>query len=337
MGFKKFSSKIWLWAIVLICALSTVFYLILVRGAKFSYTEQSLNTEQVITKAQATNISSFFSLFSDSLIVLQRTIEGKSDKQISKLMDDFVLTWAEDGLIGGVALTDKYGVVVLNSNSLGTPDIGDSLADRDFFDWAVNQKQGGAYYVGNHVTSRLGASKNKVIIPVAVPVFEGNEFRGVLVASVILESLTEHYLGLLRLSKFTEVYLLNESGVILFGPTKEIIEENIDILDPDFISGKSALSDIATATKSNSPGSFEVNYLSPVSNRRESRVLTYQPINLKVKKMLVVVSSPLSEIAQPLKQAYLRQLLTLIFSTIVLLAFGLVIAKELSNQKTLSK
>lgn len=83
-------------------------------------------------------------------------------------MDAFVEQWGKSGVIGGVVLTDRAGVVRFNSNVTGISDTGESLADRDYFSLAKSQKGPGEYFVGQPVVSRLGATKGKVIIPVAV-------------------------------------------------------------------------------------------------------------------------------------------------------------------------
>src|SRR3989344_3032300 len=73
------------------------------------------------------------------------------------------------------------------------------------------------YLRGEPVSSRLGATKGQLIVPVAGAVYDGESgFVGALTASVKLKPLTERYLALMKVSDETDVYLTNQRGELLY-------------------------------------------------------------------------------------------------------------------------
>ena len=92
---------------------------------------QPLYKEQLLARAEAANLVSFFQLFGNSIAVLGQSpsLDGRNEATV-KIMDAFVEQWRESGLVGGVILTDRDGVVRFNSNLLRVPDVGRSVADR---------------------------------------------------------------------------------------------------------------------------------------------------------------------------------------------------------------
>lgn len=134
---KIVSSWLLWFGLFLIIVLGIAFHLVLGKGAKVSVTQQLLNQQQIIARAEASNIITFFEKFGNSVAVLARlsSIESRNANATSD-MDAFVEQQRGNGIVVGVVLTDKYGIVQFNSNILGTRDLGKSLADRDFFIWA---------------------------------------------------------------------------------------------------------------------------------------------------------------------------------------------------------
>ncbi|MDO8619456.1 MAG: cache domain-containing protein [Candidatus Daviesbacteria bacterium] len=216
--FRRILSDWILWlGMFSIIVLGGAFYLVLGRGIESSVTEQILRQEQIISRAEASNISSFFQTFGNLVVVLSQlsSIEARDVNAVRDL-DTFVKQQYETGFIGGVVLTDKNGVVQFNSNVLGTRDVGGSIADRDYFIWAKTEGEKGKYFISEPVVSQMGATKGTAIVVVAAPVYQNGAFTGVIAAAVKLESLTNYFFGLMKISDLTEVYLIDEHGKLLY-------------------------------------------------------------------------------------------------------------------------
>lgn len=146
MLWRVLPTRVSLFVFLFTIGLGAAIYLILSHGAEVSTGGQLLRREATIAKAGASNIASFFQVFGQSIAVLSQlsSMENLGTKTLED-MDTFVDQWRDSGLVGGVVLTDRNGVVRLNSNVLGTSDIGASLADRDYFVWAKGKPKEGEY------------------------------------------------------------------------------------------------------------------------------------------------------------------------------------------------
>jgi len=273
--------KMWKYGLLLIALLAVVFYVVLGLGSKSSITQQFLDREQTVARAEASNIQSFFSVLGESVAVLGRlsTIEERDSDTVDD-MDTFVEQWRDSGLIGGVILTDKSGVVRFHSSVTGIVDIGESLADREYFVWAKGGAKEGDYYVGQPVVSRLGATKGQIIVPVVSPAFEGNAFMGVLTVSVKLIPLTQRYLELMKVTDTTDVYLVNGKKELIYSSSGEEL--------PDLI--KEGLD-------TSHEGSF----------RSGRYLVAYSPITANGQNWLLILSSPKESLSELTLPAYIRQ------------------------------
>ena len=245
---------------------------------------------QVLARSQASGLTSYFNVRGNSLAALARS-GTTADMEI------FVEQWAKKGITVGVILTDENGVVRFNVNVLGTSDAGGSVADRDYFRWAKTSGKEGAFFVGQPVISRLGASKGKVIVPVASPVYRTGEFRGVVVAAVELTPLTKRYLELMKISDSTEVYLLNQEGDLLYAPTADVMGENVfEVLQArPFVGSKYLAGRLKSVLESGGEGKLWLVYRSPRSDSLQLRLGAYSPVAADGQKWLLVVTSPLEE------------------------------------------
>src|SRR3989344_9328472 len=181
MILKLLPKRMWLFWLFLVFGLGLVFYLVLGRGVDSTTTEQLLRREQAFARAGASNITTFFQMFGNSIAGFAQlgSTRDRSTNLVGN-MDEFVDQWRDSGLIGGILLTDKEGVVQFNSDVMGTRDLGVSLSDRDYFIWAKKQSKEGEYFVGQPVVSRVCASKGKTIVVVASPVYQNEVFTGVI-------------------------------------------------------------------------------------------------------------------------------------------------------------
>ena len=303
----------------MIVGLGAVFYLVLFREAESAITQQMLRREQVIARAGAANVVSFFQVFGNSIAVLAQlsSMERRDAKTVHDL-DAFVEQWRGSDLVGGVALTDRDGLVLLNSNVLGTSDAGASLADRDYFLWAKNSSEEGKYFVGQPVNSRLGTTEGQLIVPVAAPVFQKGEFSGVAVASVKLRPLTERYLNLMKISDRTEIYLIDSRGKLLYSSVPDAVDLNISELLGD---------NVTNALDTAQEGKLHATYVNPKSGKPEDHLIAYSPIFLGGQNKLLIISSTGQNSADP-TAFQIRQTAILILASLTILLFGIIVARE---------
>lgn len=331
MSWRTLPARVFGIGLLLIAGIALAFYLVLARGAKSSVTEQLLAKEQTVARAEASNIVSFFKVFGDSMVVLsQLTSIDRRDSQTLQDMDAFVKKWRDTDLIGGIVLTNSSGIAEFNSNVLGTRDTGVSLADRDYFLWAKNKPKEGEYFVGKPVFSRLGGSKGQLIVPAAAPVYQKGIFTGVMAASVKLQPLTNRFLGLMKVSDQTDVFLIDQDGNMLYNSVSNNLESNISELFGN---------NIKNILNTTQEGNFEATIVNPKSGRSEDRLVAYSPVSLGNQNWLLIMASPIHGVVDLTTPFYIREISILILVSLTILLFGVIVAREVEaraqDQKSL--
>jgi len=310
--------------------LGLAYYSVLGLGAKESVTQQFLHRKQTLARAEAGNLVSYFQSFGNSVATLsQLSSINRRDTTTIQDMDTFVEQRRDGGKVGGVVLTDKFGVVQFNSNVIGTRDLGMSLADRDYFVWAKSEPEE-RYFIGQPVVSRVGASKGEVIAPVAAPVYERGVFAGVVVASVRLKPLTERYLGLLKISDTTDVHLIDNEGDLLYNGSKpELAGSNIFELSQDELFTDSRMLDnlIKNILNKTEEGNLQI----------DGYLVAYSPVALGSQKWMLVMTSPSQRISELTKPIYIRQTSVLLLTFLTTLLFGIVAASGSKGTKRLEE
>lgn len=290
-----------------IIVLGAAFYLVLGRGAQDSVNEVVLRRQQTIARAEVSNITTFFERFGDGVATLAQTISVETrDENVLQDLDIFMEQRKDTGIIGGVILTDKSGIVRFNSNVLGTRDIGASIAERNFFIWAKNEAKEGEYYISRPIVSTIGATKDQTIVAVASPVFRNSTFTGVLSASVKLQPLVERFFGLMKLSDTTKTYVVGENGDIIY-------------TNSDSQNGYQTFKDkLKDALSSNEEGQFAT----------PKYLVAYSHLTLGVQKWLLITSSPAQEIRDLTTPFYIRQTILFIVTSAIILLFATIAGRK---------
>lgn len=309
MYWRNFSRRVWLFGLFLVVVLIVAFSLSLSRIAKSSIINQSLDHQQTIARAQAGSIESFFEVFGNS-VALRTRLRGMNQLNgvTAQDLDAFVEQWSNSGLVGGIALTDKNGIVQLNSNVKGTKDVGTNLSDRDYFVWAKNHAKVGEYFVGKPVVGRGIATNGQAIVPVAASVFKNGSFDGLLISSVKLNPLSKRYFELMKISNSTDVYIIGESG--------EVLHSN------STTDSKDINSEIKTLLKWGSDGKFQTS----------TNLIAYSSIRLSNQNWLLVMSSPIQDMTDLPRAVYLRLSIILILVLVSIYSFGVVTSQELKQK-----
>lgn len=308
MPWRVLTVRLWFIGLLSLAGLSAAFYLILSRGAEVSVTEQLLELDVTIARAAASNIQSFFQTVGDStaLRAQMRSMERR-DSTTAEDLDAFVDQLGDSGLIARILLTDNQGVVRFNSNILRTRDVGESLADRDYFAWAKNQKAEGEYFIGQPVVSSVGASLGQVIVPVCSPVFKDDVFWGVVCTAVKLAPLTQRFLELMKVSEKTSVYLVDQQRQLLYSsPESPALGDNLkEALDTSQEEGRL---------------------------QKDRRLIAHSQVSLGNQNWLLIVVSPIEEVFNLTIPFYIRQAVALILVSLATLAFGIIVSRENQNK-----
>lgn len=301
----------WIWILATIL-LGLIFYFFMGRIIGSPISDQQLSILQTISRAEKSNIIAYFQSFGNAVAVLaqQRSIVLQNANAPID-METFIDQRREDGFIGGVALTDKEGRVQLNANILRTKDTGVSLADRDYFLWAKEEGEKGKYYIGKPVIGRGQSTKGQYIIPVAAPVYLDQEFAGIVVSSVKLQSIMERTFGLMKISNDKNVYISDEDGGLIYSSSEpNKVGSNVS----ELFSDKALREGIVNALKAAEGGRFKTdNYL-----------VAYSPIKLGAQNWLLIVTSPSQEITNITVPIYLRLTALIILISISIFLFGIV-------------
>lgn len=325
MIWKKIPPRVYLLGLGTVVFIAAAFYFFIGIEAKTSVSDQFASRQELLVRAEANNITSFINSLGDSVAILSNlgSVE-RQDASTIRDMNTFLDQWKNSGVIGGVIYADDSGKVIFNSNIMGKPDLGSNVSDRDYFTWAKSQSEEGKYFVGQPVTSRLGASEGKTIVVVASPVFKGSEFLGVLGVSVEVDEVARHYLELMRVSDATDVYLIRNDGTLLY-----------DNFNPAAVG--SNISEVSSKLKdlssSKEIGSVEMSYMDPVEGTTEHNLVAYAPISFGERKWVLIMASPINVpdlwgLAIPM---YVRVVILLILICVTLFVFGIVTVEEVKT------
>ena len=306
----------------MIVAIAAASYWLIGREAEVTIANELLRRERTVAKAEKSNLTVYFQTFGNAVASLaQYGSIARRDASTIHDMDIFVEQRRANGIVAGIVLTDSKGIVKFNSNISGTRDLGMSLADRDYFLWAKGESEPAEYFIGRPVVSRLGASKGLVIVPVAAPVYNGDTFTGAMIASVKLAPLTSRFLGLMKVSDTTEVYLVDEEGSLLFNSAEPAAADSsiFDFFQNNPFDGSQALSDkIEAALGAEEGGEF----------RTAGHLVAYSPVLLGSQSWLVIMASPSQAIMDLAEPIYIRQTAVILMLVLTFLLFGVIVARK---------
>jgi len=337
MNWRKTPTWLYLIGFLAVVVLSVVFYFVIGRKANLVIDQQLLQQQRTLTRAQSNNLTSIFKVMGGSVAGLSQSdsVVYRRDAVIIKDMEAFMAHWRDVGLIGGLTLTDEKGIVEFNVNVSGNSDVGNSLADRDYFLWAKNQASEGEYFIDQSVISRLGASKGESIVPVASTVVQDGVFKGVLVLSVRLQALCQQYLRLMRISDMTHVYLIDEQGRLLYNNIVpkmmgknllDFLAEN-SFLDNQILANK--LKDILNTKKE---GESEMTFLDPETNKKTLHLITYSPVVFNNQTWTLIMSTPVQDAGGDIIDLQVRVKMMFLFLSLTILFYGAIIKREVENR-----
>ena len=220
-------NKALVWVMVVLIGLGLGLYKVNRGRVEESLREQMLHRGQVIVRAGAQSMEGFFNEVMAVLIMDARdpVVIGMGPGT-QRVIEKQVMAWKGSSLVGIEVVNSEGRMVYSANNQEVESEVRISVAERDYFKWAKDESKPGESYHGKPVISKGGASEGQMIVPMVVPIFEGESFKGVLVGAVLLSDLTDQYVHSLKISEETRIYLLDEEGLILHAPIEKLVGVN---------------------------------------------------------------------------------------------------------------
>jgi C4-dicarboxylate-specific signal transduction histidine kinase len=192
-----------------------------------SLVEQIQHRQQVAVRSGAKSIESF-------LNAIGRTTAVLADDPTQLKLDEFVNMWKNDNVVGVIAVS-KDGRVIAASNREEKTEIGQTVLERGYFNWAKTAKKS-EYHVFTPVISKIGSSKGQYIVTIASPILRNGKFDGVVVSAILLSELTNTYLGNLKVLDTSNLYLITSDGIVVYSDQSDLAGLNFsEIFKDDFL------------------------------------------------------------------------------------------------------
>ena len=185
--------------------------------------------------------------------------------------------------------------------------------------------EAGRVFVGAPVIEKFGTVKAKPLVPVATAVYEGDEFKGVLIATVVFSELTKTYLDPLKISQETRLYLIDSSGNMLYAPYEKFVGANyFDYLaSVDFKGKEYAVEQLWKAVATPEEGKIDVFLPNEVTGKLERFLISHSPVNYQGEKhWTLAVASPMNTALVFFPQFLTHQVGVLVFIVFVVVALS---------------
>lgn len=178
--------------------------------------------------------------------------------------------------VSGIALFDENGKVAILENRLHIQTgEGDDFSQAGFIKWSKNPLNKGKTFVSTPLLGTVGASKGKIILVIAEPLYFGNKFKGTLAIRLRIEDFTKAFVTSLYSDSSEDAFIVNTNGVVIAG-RDTLLNKN--------------LVDYAKSKKWSQYNNF-ISQLSLALKKNETQTIwTIQLPNEKPKEMLVGIS-----------------------------------------------
>jgi len=175
--------------------------------------------EQVVARAGAKRIESFFRRVETDLHILSqaRAVGEYERSQTGSLLEVAVDRYAGTPLVSFVRV-NKDGQIVLSINRERIPMSENVDAkDRSYFIWAKEQTDEAGVFLSEPIIARAGPLQGQKILVIAVPSYRDGVFDGVMFASIAFDQLVDEYVKSLAVYEGVQAMLLDREGNILSG------------------------------------------------------------------------------------------------------------------------
>lgn len=175
--------------------------------------------EQVVARAGAERIESFFRRVETDLHIMSqaRAVGDYERSQTRSLLEVAVDRYAGTPLVSFVRV-NKDGQIVLSINRDRTQiDENVDASDRSYFIWAKEQTDAEGVFLSEPIIARAGPLQGQKILVIAAPSYRDGAFDGVMFASIAFDQLVDEYVRGLAVYEGVQTILLDRDGNILSG------------------------------------------------------------------------------------------------------------------------
>ncbi|WP_320174497.1 GGDEF domain-containing protein [Maridesulfovibrio sp.] len=138
------------------------------------------------------------------------------------------------------------------------------------------------------VTPKPVIKKNIYFAGVLMPVWNGNNFSGILTIIIDLNKLTDKYIGPLQIGKFGSGYIIDGSGTVLFDQETEIVGQNVFTLHK----GYQDLIKIDSRMLHELEGTGEYSFTVKRNKHVERKLVAWHSVRFGEMKLVVALSAP---------------------------------------------
>lgn len=184
--------------------------------------QKTLNKQLVLAKAGSLSIENLLRSVQSELysfaFSFDKTSEGEViDKDITRA--GLVSYIQRSQLpVSGVALFDENGkVAILENRSHVREGEGEDFSEAEFIKWSKEPINKGKIFLSTPLLGTVGASKGKIILVMAEPIYFGSKFKGTLAIRLRVEDFTKAYVTPLISDSTEDTFIVNQNGVVIAG------------------------------------------------------------------------------------------------------------------------
>jgi hypothetical protein len=322
--------------LVILCTIGALLFLNSTQKAEDILTERVKLREFILARAGSTAISDFFEARKMKLVILASVKEIKTlDVDKSRIIAQKLIEEMKDRPITAIGVLDKKGIFIWSQTRQNQKiDYGADFSDRSYFQWAKNQETEGNVFVSEPMISRTGDAKGTPIVMVATPLFNNNQFNGVLFMVIEIKDLMEKFVTPLTVSPKSIQMIVTGDGLIVASSIEESVGMNISKEEGEKANNIKGLSGLVKTLSVDQDGSL-VTELTYPGGKPVKMILGYSPIKTKEIAWYLWVSVPYTEVIDqlyPFSTTQYEGLILLSIALIVLIIFDILIMRIAERQ-----
>ncbi len=296
--------------IILICVVTSLGFK--THGEVEEIVQEQFNEQQLLLARQAAlGIAGFAD---ERVTIIEILARDRSGDEIANLTRCFKTIYEETSGFYSIEFIDTNGVVVYGYPEYRAPVGYDLYAENrsSAFDSARDLRK-------TKISSPTPLFEGGLGSFIWVPVYKGEEFRGVILAIIRMSTITDRFLAPIMQNRTGYVYMIDHNGKSLYdGARREAIGKNyIKMLNEN--STSEGWLEILNEQINGSEGTAV--YLKERDNESKSeQIVAYAPVRWRDKIWSVAISVPASEVDHLIRSVYARQMIFL--GTVIAIILG---------------
>lgn len=292
--------------------------------------ERLVAQEMTLVRSGALAIADFFDYKEPELLLLavNPAVQAGEEREGRRVME----LWAKNlyeqrGILVDAVRVDKDGIGLWTVNAEENREgEGVSLADRNYFLWAKEQKDL-EVFVSEPLFARGGVLKGEWAVVMAAPVFYQGSFNGVVILGLPIGKLTEKYVTPLLFSDQAQVNLFDENGAIVTSSEAGMTGINIFeyVQDKEWPGKEEFLATVKDALAGNAGGAVYNLYSQTLAGESMRKAVAYAPVEIDGQTWSLMVTVPYQGVSGIMSPFEKNWALWAVFSLICLPALILMI------------